>query len=212
MTPTSDAAPQTLDTADFWFDPLCPFAWITSRWILEVEKVREIHVDWHVMSLYFLNKDREGLPEDYRKGIGRGLPLGRVLMATEQREGSGALLPLYTAFGSRLHQHRREGEKGPELDRAFVEASLVEAGLPVDLADAMDDPSYDEALLKSHQGAIDLVGNEVGTPTLAASGTARSRSRTSRTSTRSSAPAPTRSTSADPPPQRTRHPSLGFSA
>ena len=172
MTATSDAAPQTLDTADFWFDPLCPFAWITSRWILEVEKVRDIHVDWHVMSLYFLNKDREGLSEEYRKGIDRGLPLGRVLMATEQHEGSGALLPLYTAFGGRLHRNRPEGEEPPVIDRAFVEASLSEAGLPVDLADAMDDASYDEALHKSHQGAIDLVGNEVGTPTIAFNGTA----------------------------------------
>jgi hypothetical protein len=171
MTVTSENA-TTLDTADFWFDPMCPFAWITSRWILEVEKVRDIHVDWHVMSLYFLNKDREGLSEDYRKGIDRGLPLGRVLMATEQREGAGALLPLYTAFGSRLHQNRPEGEERPAIDRELVEASLTEAGLPLDLADAMHDTSYDEALQKSHQGAIDLVGNEVGTPTIAFNGTA----------------------------------------
>jgi mycothiol-dependent nitroreductase-like protein len=160
------------DAADFWFDPLCPFAWITSRWILEVEKVRDIQVDWHVMSLYFLNKDREDLPEDYKSGIDRGLPLGRVLMATEQREGARALLPLYTAFGSRLHQNRPEGAERPAIDRTFVEESLAEAGLPVDLADAMDDASYDEALEKSHRGAIDLVGNEVGTPTIAFNGTA----------------------------------------
>jgi hypothetical protein len=169
---TSSAAAPAKDVADFWFDPLCPFAWITSRWILEVEKVRDIHVDWHVMSLYFLNKDREGLSESYRKGIGRGLPLGRVLMAVEEREGAGALLPLYTATGGRLHQNRPEGAERPEITRELVEASLAEAGLPVDLADAMDDPSYDEALAKSHQGAIDLVGNEVGTPTIAFNGTA----------------------------------------
>jgi hypothetical protein len=175
MTATSDTDPATLtstDTADFWFDPLCPFAWITSRWILEVEKVRDIHVDWHVMSLYFLNKDREGLSEEYRNGIGRGLPIGRVLMATEQHHGASALLPLYTAMGSRLHQNRPEGEERPELDRAFVEASLADAGLPADLVEAMGDASYDEALEKSHQGAIDLVGNEVGTPTIAFNGTA----------------------------------------
>jgi hypothetical protein len=172
MTATSESAPAHLDTADFWFDPLCPFAWITSRWILEVEKVRDIQVDWHVMSLYFLNRDREDLPEDYKKGIDRGLPLGRVLMATEQREGAQALLPLYTAFGSRLHQNRPEGAERPAIDRAFVEESLAEAGLPGDLADAMDDASYDDALEKSHHGAIDLVGNEVGTPTIAFNGTA----------------------------------------
>ena len=172
MTVTSENTPATTDAADFWFDPLCPFAWITSRWILEVEKVRDIQVDWHVMSLYFLNKDREDLPEDYKKGIDRGLPLGRVLMATEQRAGARALLPLYTAFGSRLHQNRPEGAERPAIDRAFVEESLAEAGLPGDLADAMDDASYDEALEKSHRGAIDLVGNEVGTPTIAFNGTA----------------------------------------
>jgi hypothetical protein len=168
----SSAASASRDTADFWFDPLCPFAWITSRWILEVEKVRDIHVDWHVMSLYFLNKDREGLSEEYRKGIARGLPVGRVLMATEQREGARALLPLYTALGSRLHRNRPEGEERPQIDRGLVEQSLADADLPIDLADAMDDPSYDEALEKSHQGAIDLVGNEVGTPTIAFNGTA----------------------------------------
>jgi mycothiol-dependent nitroreductase-like protein len=172
MTPTSEKQSTSLDTADFWFDPLCPFAWITSRWILEVERVRDIRVDWHVMSLYFLNKDREGLSEDYKKGIDRGLPLGRVLIATEQRESAGALLPLYTAFGNRLHQNRPEGAERPAIDRDFVKASLTEAGLPRDLADAMGDSSYDEALQKSHQGAIDLVGNEVGTPTIAFNGTA----------------------------------------
>src|SRR5690349_24464085 len=114
MTLTSETPPQTAgshptDVADFWFDPLCPFAWVTSRWILEVEQVRDIEVRWHVMSLYFLNKDREGLPEEYRRGIGRGLPLGRVLMAVEEREGARALLPLYTAVGNRLHQSRPEG-------------------------------------------------------------------------------------------------------
>ena len=94
-------------------------------------------------------------------------------MATEQREGARALLPLYTALGSRLHQNRPEGGAArPAIDRAFVEESLAEAGLPGDLADAMDDASYDEALEKSHQGAIDLVGNEVGTPTIAFNGTA----------------------------------------
>ena len=172
LSDTAPTSPDTRDAADFWFDPLCPFAWITSRWILEVEQVRDIRVDWHVMSLYFLNKDREGLSEDYRKGIGRGLPVGRVLMATEQREGAGALLPLYTALGTRLHRNRPEGEPRPEIDRGLVEASLAEAGLPADLADAMEDASYDEALAKSHQGAIDLVGNEVGTPTIAFNGTA----------------------------------------
>jgi 2-hydroxychromene-2-carboxylate isomerase len=159
--PTSDDK----DTADFWFDPLCPFAWITSRWILEVEQVRDVRVRWHAMSLYFLNKDRD-LNPDYQARIARGLPIGRVLVATEQQVGNQALLPLYTALGTRIHHEKQE--LGPDL----VEAALAEAGLPAELVEAMDDTSYDDALLASHLEAIDRVGDEVGTPTIAFNGSA----------------------------------------
>ncbi|MGI8523902.1 MAG: DsbA family protein [Nocardioides sp.] len=155
-----------MDTSDFWFDPLCPFAWITSRWMLEVEQVREVEVRWRVMSLYYLNKDRD-VSDDYRALTESGLPIGRVLMATEQREGSDALLPLYTALGERIHRNRPEDEERPELDRAFVAEALADAGLPADLVDAMDDESFDNALEKSHNEAIDRVGDDVGTPTIA---------------------------------------------
>jgi len=165
MTPTSEKAPQALDTADFWFDPLCPFAWITSRWMLEVEQVRDVHVRWRVMSLYFLNKDRD-LDPDYQERIARGLPVGRVLIAAEQRVGSEALLPLYTALGTRIHHEKQE------LGRDLVEGALADAGLPPELVDAMDDASYDDALQASHQEAIDRVGDEVGTPTIAFNGSA----------------------------------------
>ena len=165
MTPTSDTTPTRLDTADFWFDPLCPFAWITSRWILEVEQVRKIHVDWHVMSLYFLNKDRD-LDPDYQERIARGLPVGRVLIATEQKVGPDALLPLYTALGERIHHEKQE------VGRALIEGALADAGLPAELVEAMDDASYDDALHASHQEAMDRVGDEVGTPTIAVNGSA----------------------------------------
>jgi len=148
------------DSADFWFDPLCPFAWITSRWMLEVEQVRDVRVRWRVMSLYFLNKDRD-LSEDYQTRIARGLPIGRVLIATEQQVGPEALGRLYTAFGERIHHEKQE--PGREL----VEAALAAAELPADLVDAMDDPSYDDALRASHQEAMDRVGDDVGTPTIA---------------------------------------------
>jgi 2-hydroxychromene-2-carboxylate isomerase len=148
------------DSADFWFDPLCPFAWITSRWMLEVEQVRDVSVKWRVMSLYFLNKDRD-LSEDYQARIARGLPIGRVLIATEQKVGSEALGPLYTAFGERIHQNKQE------VGRELVEAALAAAGLPADLVEAMDDASYDGALRSSHQEAMDRVGDDVGTPTIA---------------------------------------------
>jgi len=164
MNATSET-PATLDTADFWFDPLCPFAWITSRWMLEVEQVRDVRVNWRVMSLYFLNKDRDLNPE-YQERVSRGLPIGRVLMATEQQVGPEALLPLYTALGERIHHEKQE------LGRELVEAALAAAGLPAELVEAMDDSSYDEPLRLSHQEAIDRVGDEVGTPTIAFNGSA----------------------------------------
>jgi 2-hydroxychromene-2-carboxylate isomerase len=155
----------TMTNADFWFDPACPFAWITSRWILEVEKVRDVSVTWHIMSLAYLNQDKD-IPDEYRDFLATAWQPVRVLMAAEQQHGKEALLPLYTAMGTRIHVEKQE------KDRAMIEASLEEAGLPLELADAMDDSSYDEAIAKSHHLGMDQVGNEVGTPTIAFEGTA----------------------------------------
>jgi mycothiol-dependent nitroreductase-like protein len=118
-----------------------------------------------VMSLYFLNKDRD-LDPDYQKRVARGLPIGRVLMATQETVGREGLLPLYTALGERIHHEKQE------VGRELVEAALAAAGLPAELVEAMDDPSYDEPLRLSHQEAIDRVGDEVGTPTIAFNGSA----------------------------------------
>jgi protein-disulfide isomerase-like protein with CxxC motif len=151
--------------ADFWFDPACPFAWITSRWILEVEKVRDIEVTWHIMSLAYLNQDKD-IPDEYREFLSTAWQPVRVLMAAEQKYGKEVLLPLYTAMGTRIHIEKQE------KDRAMVEGALADAGLDIGLADAMDDASYDEAIAASHHLGMDQVGNEVGTPTIAFEGAA----------------------------------------
>ena len=146
---------------DFWFDPLCPWAWITSRWLLEVAELRPVVPRWHVMSLAMLNENKEGLPERYKDSMAKAWGPVRVCIAAEQKLGPGVLGPLYTAIGTRFHHEKAE------RDRATIEAALAEAGLPADLADAMDSTDYDEALRASHCDGMDRVGYEVGTPVIA---------------------------------------------
>ena len=162
--PTAVVDPD-MTKADFWFDPLCPFAWISSRWILEVEKVRDIEVSWHVMSLAYLNQDKD-IPDEYRAMLAPAWGPVRVCIAAAEAHGQEVLLPLYTAMGNRIHHEKQD------LDRAMVVASLEEVGLPVALADAMDDSSFDDAVKASHHLGMDQVGDEVGTPTIAIEGAA----------------------------------------
>lgn len=167
MTALSEASASTpaADFADFWFDPLCPFAWITSRWMLEVEQVRDVQVRWHVMSLAYLNQDKD-IPDSYRELLRPAWGPVRVLIAAAQKHGDDVLFPLYTAMGNRIHL-----EKQP-IDREMIAAAVAEVGLEPELVDAMDDSSYDEAVALSHHEGMDQVGEDVGTPTISINGSA----------------------------------------
>jgi 2-hydroxychromene-2-carboxylate isomerase len=159
------AHPADGGAADFWFDPRCPFAWITSRWILEVEQVRDIEVHWHVMSLSYLNETKD-VSEDYRQKLTDGWGPVRVLMAAQEHVGPDALLPLYTAMGERIHLQQSG------TTREMAAGALADAGLDPRLVGAWDDVSYDEAVKKSHHEGMDQVGDDVGTPTIAFAGSA----------------------------------------
>ena len=151
-------------TVDMWFDPLCPWAWITSRWLLEVEKVRPVDIHFHVMSLALLNQGRNP-PAESVEAINQAKGPVRVAIAAEQTAGPESLRGLYTALGERIHQHRDEEVTGGEGAR-IVERALDEAGLPRSLAGAATSDEYDQRLSESHHQGMDAVGFDVGTPVI----------------------------------------------
>lgn len=167
MTTSSRSETQTAptETVDFWFDPLCPFAWITSRWMLEVEQVRDVTTEFHVMSLSVLNSGKD-VPEEYQEMIESGWGPVRMAIAIEQQHGQQALRDYYTAIGTLRHN------QGRDFEPAMFEEALTNAGLPVELASAAEDESLDDAVRASHQVGIDRVGEDVGTPVIAIGGTA----------------------------------------
>ena len=156
---TADQVSLSRSSAEFWFDPLCPWAWMTSRWMMEVERVRDVDVTWSVMSLSVLNEGRD-LPESYRQLMDRGWGPVRVIIAAAREHGDKVIKPLYDAMGTRIHL-------GGEKDYAkVIGPALEEVGLPPELADFAESDVNDAELRASHQRATDLVGDDVGTPVI----------------------------------------------
>ncbi|WP_068252447.1 mycothiol-dependent nitroreductase Rv2466c family protein [Janibacter corallicola] len=146
-------------SVEMWFDPLCPWAWMTSRWLMEVEQVRDIDVTWSQMSLSVLNEGRD-LDEGYAELMTRGWTPVRVIAAARKAHGDTVTKPLYDAIGRQIHL-----EEQKDFRLACTEA-LAEVGLPADLIGAADTDEHDDFLRQSHARAIDLVGDDVGTPVI----------------------------------------------
>ncbi len=153
------------ERVDFWFDPLCPFAWVTSRWILEVEKVRDVEVQWHVMSLGVLNEEKNPSPADDAEQLSRWLP-ARASTAVQEQYGQSTLADFYTAVGTEIHNRGNR-----EFESATLNA-LRELDLDLEIVQQAKTDANDEAMRASHEEGISQVGQEVGTPILAFQGTA----------------------------------------
>jgi len=162
-------------SVDFWFDPICPWAWMTSRWMLEVEKVRDVRTTFHVMSLSVLNEGRD-LPEDYRRMMDEAWGPARVALAVGRQHGPDALRDFYTLLGTRFHPG--DEPRSPETVRAALVDWAVAGGSGADdpmvdsLLAAFDTDADDEALRASHHEGMDPVGSDVGTPVLHVNGMA----------------------------------------
>lgn len=155
-----------VQTVDFWFDPLCPWAWMASRWMLEVEKVRPVRTVFHVMSLSVLNEGRD-LDEDYQREMDAGWIGSRAAIGVELAHGSAGLREFYTAIGTRYHPGRQT--KG---DISVVKAALREVGFDESIADRAAAGEWDAELRASHLAGMGPVGDQVGTPVIHINGKA----------------------------------------
>ena len=149
-----------MTAVDFWFDPSCPWAWMTSRFVDEVTEGRDLDVTWHIMSLAVLNEDQD-VSDDYRAFFPRALRYTRLVAAVGEREGRDKVKPLYDALGTRIHNGGRT-----DVD-AIIAESLAEVGLDASLAAYADTDEYDEPMRASHFDGIGRVGQDVGTPVIA---------------------------------------------
>ena len=152
-------------SVEMWFDPLCPWAWLASRWLMEVERVRDVEVTWSVMSLAVLNEGRD-LPREYESAMERSWGPVRVIVAAAREHGPAVIKPLYDAMGTRIHLG------GQEDSLVIIAESLKEVGLPEDLLRFATSGEVDDEVRASHRRAIALVGEEVGTPVIAMGGSA----------------------------------------
>ena len=163
-------ATEAVDEVQFWFDPICPWAWITSRWMQEVENVRPVKTEWRMMSLAYLNLTQHegtGLSEEYVERMTRAWGPIRVCAAAAAAErGEEVLGDLYTAIGDRYHVEGRRD------DPTAIPEALAEVGLPASLSDAATSDEFDDVIKKSHHQAFDQVGIDVGTPVISVRGNA----------------------------------------
>ncbi len=163
--PETESATAPVTAVDFWFDPSCPWAWMTSRWVEEVAAQRNLQVTWRVMSLAVLNEDKD-VSESYREFFPRALRYTRLVAAVCELEGQDAVGPLYTALGTRIHPG---GSEDPD---EVIPAALAELGLNPDYLRYADSDEYDAQMRASHFDGINRVGQDVGTPVIAVNGTA----------------------------------------
>lgn len=154
-------------TVDFWFDPLCPWTWMTSRWLLEVTGVRPVDVRWNLVSLAYLDEReaRETGEEATAQDATERRGPGRVLAAARKAHGDDMVPALYTAFGTKYHV------EGDDVHSA-IEASVAEVGLAEELAEAKSASEHDDAIEGSHRAAIEAAGMETGPPIIGVDGTA----------------------------------------